>query len=83
MEWEDDLKKYLKELEKNKPVIICGDFNVAHEEIDLKIEMQRQRKILIMLSQYLKEIDFLIKMRMKEIINQKRLLKNIKKKNNM
>lgn len=36
MEWEEDLKKYLKELEKNKPVIICGDFNVAHEEIDIK-----------------------------------------------
>lgn len=36
MEWEDDFKKYLKKLEKNKPVIVCGDLNVAHEEIDIK-----------------------------------------------
>lgn len=36
MQWEDDFLKYIKELEKNKPVIICGDFNVAHEEIDIK-----------------------------------------------
>lgn len=33
--WEDDFLKYLKDLEKNKPVIVCGDLNVAHEEIDL------------------------------------------------
>ncbi|MBQ3664684.1 MAG: exodeoxyribonuclease III [Lachnospiraceae bacterium] len=36
MEWEDDFRKYLKELEKKKPVIVCGDMNVAHKEIDLK-----------------------------------------------
>ena len=36
MEWEDDFLKYIKQLEKNKPVIICGDMNVAHKEIDLK-----------------------------------------------
>lgn len=36
MEWEDDFLSYLKELEKNKPVIVCGDMNVAHREIDLK-----------------------------------------------
>lgn len=36
MEWEKDLLSYLKELDKNKPVIYCGDLNVAHEEIDLK-----------------------------------------------
>ena len=36
VEWEEDFKKYLKLLEKEKPVIVCGDFNVAHEEIDLK-----------------------------------------------
>ena len=36
MEWEDDFLKYTKQLEKNKPVIICGDMNVAHKEIDLK-----------------------------------------------
>lgn len=36
MEWEDDFRDYLKVLEKNKPVILCGDLNVAHNEIDLK-----------------------------------------------
>jgi exodeoxyribonuclease-3 len=36
MVWEDVFRNYLKELEKNKPVIVCGDLNVAHEEIDLK-----------------------------------------------
>ena len=36
MSWEDAFKAYLKELEKTKPVILCGDLNVAHKEIDLK-----------------------------------------------
>jgi len=36
MKWEDCILKYLKELEKNKPIIVCGDFNVAHNEIDIK-----------------------------------------------
>ena len=36
MEWEDDFLAYLKKLEQNKPVIFCGDLNVAHKEIDLK-----------------------------------------------
>ncbi len=36
MKWEDDFKAYLKNLEKTKPVIMCGDLNVAHKEIDLK-----------------------------------------------
>ncbi len=36
MEWEDDLLDYLKSLDRTKPVIYCGDLNVAHEEIDLK-----------------------------------------------
>ena len=36
MKWEDDFKNYLKNLEKTKPVIVCGDLNVAHKEIDLK-----------------------------------------------
>ena len=36
MHWEDDFLAYLKNLEKKKPVIFCGDLNVAHEEIDLK-----------------------------------------------
>ena len=34
--WEDDFREYLKGLDKKKPVIVCGDMNVAHEEIDLK-----------------------------------------------
>ena len=36
MQWEDDFRDYLKELDAVKPVILCGDLNVAHEEIDLK-----------------------------------------------
>ncbi|TCU68174.1 exodeoxyribonuclease-3 [Tissierella praeacuta] len=36
MKWEDDFKSYLKGLETGKPVILCGDLNVAHKEIDLK-----------------------------------------------
>ena len=36
MIWEEELKKYLKKLEEKKPVVVCGDFNVAHTEIDLK-----------------------------------------------
>lgn len=36
MVWEDDLRAYLLELDQKKPVIYCGDLNVAHEEIDLK-----------------------------------------------
>ena len=36
MTWEDDFRKYLKSLDAKKPVIICGDLNVAHEEIDIK-----------------------------------------------
>ena len=36
MSWEDDFRKYLKSLEENKAVIVCGDLNVAHKEIDLK-----------------------------------------------
>lgn len=36
MQWEDDFRKYLLKLDKVKPVILCGDLNVAHNEIDLK-----------------------------------------------
>ena len=36
MKWEDDFRNYLIELDKIKPVIVCGDLNVAHKEIDLK-----------------------------------------------
>ncbi|TLD84551.1 exodeoxyribonuclease III [Helicobacter sp. MIT 11-5569] len=36
MEWEDDFRAFLKQAESKKPVIVCGDLNVAHKEIDLK-----------------------------------------------
>ncbi len=36
MKWEDDFREYVSKLSKEKPVIICGDMNVAHKEIDLK-----------------------------------------------
>ena len=36
MTWEDDFLAYLKKLEEKKPVVVCGDLNVAHQEIDLK-----------------------------------------------
>lgn len=36
LEWEDEMRSYLKRLDQIKPVIMCGDLNVAHEDIDLK-----------------------------------------------
>lgn len=36
MKWEDDFRTYLKRLDEKKPVVMCGDLNVAHKEIDLK-----------------------------------------------
>ena len=36
MTWEDNFRKFLKSLDAKKPVVICGDLNVAHEEIDIK-----------------------------------------------
>lgn len=36
MQWEEDFRAYLQALDKQKPVVVCGDFNVAHQEIDLK-----------------------------------------------
>lgn len=36
MKWEEDFRAYLKKLDEKKPVIFCGDLNVAHKEIDLK-----------------------------------------------
>lgn len=36
MQWEDDLRAYLTELDKRKPVVLCGDLNVAHADIDLR-----------------------------------------------
>lgn len=43
MEWEEDFRAYIVELDKKKPVIICGDLNVAHEEIDLKNPKSNRR----------------------------------------
>lgn len=40
MRWEDDFRDYLQELDRVKPVVLCGDLNVAHEEIDLKTQNQ-------------------------------------------
>lgn len=36
MRWEDDFQAYLQQLDQKKPVIVCGDMNVAHQEMDLK-----------------------------------------------
>jgi exodeoxyribonuclease-3 len=36
MQWEDDFRAYLQALDAKKPLILCGDLNVAHQEIDLK-----------------------------------------------
>ena len=41
--WEDEIRKYLLKLNKNKPVIMCGDLNVAHKEIDLKNPKQNRK----------------------------------------
>ena len=43
MEFEDDLRNYLISLNKNKPVILCGDLNVAHNPIDLKNPKQNEQ----------------------------------------
>ena len=43
MQWEDDLRAYLLELDGKKPVIYCGDLNVAHREIDLKNPKSNQQ----------------------------------------
>lgn len=43
MTWEDDFRAYLVELDKKKPIIVCGDLNVAHQEIDLKNPKSNRR----------------------------------------
>ena len=43
MRWEDDFQAYLRRLDSGKPVIVCGDMNVAHEEIDLKNPKNNRR----------------------------------------
>ena len=43
MKWEDDFRAYLMRLDAEKPVIVCGDMNVAHQEIDLKNPKSNRR----------------------------------------
>lgn len=43
MEWEEDFRNYIKGLDQKKPVIVCGDLNVAHQEIDLKNPSSNRR----------------------------------------
>ncbi|MCD8235536.1 MAG: exodeoxyribonuclease III [Prevotellaceae bacterium] len=43
MKWEDDFRRYLLELDGRKPVVVCGDLNVAHKEIDLKNPKSNRR----------------------------------------
>ena len=43
MKWEDDFRNYLLSLDKMKPVVVCGDLNVAHKEIDLKSPKTNRR----------------------------------------
>lgn len=43
MRWEDDFRAYLLNLDEKKPVVVCGDMNVAHEEIDLKTPKTNRR----------------------------------------
>lgn len=43
MQWEDDFRAYVNALDKKKPVIICGDLNVAHQEIDIKNPKSNRR----------------------------------------
>ncbi|MGI6013003.1 MAG: exodeoxyribonuclease III [Oscillospiraceae bacterium] len=42
IQWEDDFRDYLMELDQCKPVVVCGDMNVAHQEIDLKRPAQNR-----------------------------------------
>ena len=43
MKWEDDFQHFLKELDAKKPVVVCGDMNVAHQEIDIKNPKSNRR----------------------------------------
>ena len=45
MQWEDAFREYLLSLDQKKPVIVCGDMNVAHEEIDLKNPKSNRRNV--------------------------------------
>ncbi len=48
MKWEDDFRAYLKKLEENKPVVVTGDMNVAHQEIDLKNPKTNREKMQVL-----------------------------------
>ena len=50
MQWEDDFRAYLMRLDEQKPVILCGDLNVAHEEIDLGFTDQEREKFSTLLA---------------------------------
>lgn len=43
LEWNKTFKKYIEELDQKKPVIICGDMNVAHHEIGIVLILERQK----------------------------------------
>ena len=60
MIWEEEFRKYLKELDNKKPVIICGDLNVAHKEIDLK-NPKSNRKNAGFTDEEREKIDILLK----------------------
>ena len=60
MEWEEAFREYLKQLDKIKPVIICGDLNVAHNEIDLK-NPKSNRKNAGFTDEEREKIDILLK----------------------
>lgn len=60
MAWEEEFRKYLKKLDKKKSVILCGDLNVAHEEIDLK-NPKSNRKNAGFTDEEREKIDILLK----------------------
>ena len=60
MIWEEEFRKYLQELDKKKPVVICGDLNVAHTEIDLK-NPKSNRKNAGFTDEEREKIDILLK----------------------
>ena len=57
MKWEDDFREYLLKLDSKKPVIMCGDLNVAHKEIDLKNPKLIEKMLDLLMK---KEVNLLI-----------------------
>ena len=66
MKWEDDFRKYLLKLNSKKGVIVCGDLNVAHKEIDLKNPKTNR-----------KNAGFTDQEREREVLHEKKYEKNI------